>query len=131
MTHHPDIQFILDLLRLLGKEEICDLVFWIVDEEDNLQFFLGCNDVFGWASADAEEITSENLPQLRQAIIDIKAIDEHAPIWDACQLFVARIRGMRPQGAAYPKEKELWPLFDACGPEREVGFRNPYKPGEK
>jgi len=28
-------------------------------------------------------------------------------------------------------EKELWPLLDACGPEREVGFGNPKSPGDK
>lgn len=47
-------------------------------------------------------------------------------------LFCARVRGERPQGAAYKVRypEELWPLFDAAGPEREVGFGNPRKPGE-
>lgn len=48
-----------------------------------------------------------------------------------CDLFAARVRGMRPQGAAYTfYPPETWPLFDACGPEREIGFGNPYRPGE-
>ena len=35
------------------------------------------------------------------------------------ELFSARVRKMRPQGASYKLyPKELWPLFDACGPER-------------
>lgn len=49
----------------------------------------------------------------------------------ALDLYSCRIEGMRPQGAVYRhNKKELWPLFDACGPEREVGLGNPYKPGE-
>lgn len=32
---------------------------------------------------------------------------------------------MRPQGAAYTKDKRVIPLFDACGPARETGFGNP------
>ena len=39
---------------------------------------------------------------------------------------------MRPQGAYYPEsDPETWPLFDDCGPEREVGLGNPYRPGER
>lgn len=40
------------------------------------------------------------------------------------------MRKERPQGACYPSNKDLWPLFDACGPEKPTGFGNPYKPGE-
>lgn len=50
----------------------------------------------------------------------------------ASSLFACRSRKMRPQGACYPDDHpELWPLFDACGPEREVGMGNPYRPGER
>lgn len=47
-------------------------------------------------------------------------------------LFAARSRKMRPQGAAYKVRypEELWGLFNAAGPEREVGLGNPRKPGE-
>ena len=34
--------------------------------------------------------------------------------------FVARIRRMRPMQAAYPRNPALRPLFDACGPPRDV-----------
>lgn len=45
-------------------------------------------------------------------------------------LFSARSRGMRPQGAYYKLfPRDTWELFDACGPEREVGVGNPYVPG--
>ena len=117
------IQFILDLLRLLGKEELYDAVWWTAD----LHFFVGCNDVFGYACADAEEITPEQLPLLRQAIADAKEADNVVGSCYGCLLFAARVRGMRPLKASYPREQKLWPLFDACGPEREIGFWNLHK----
>lgn len=46
-------------------------------------------------------------------------------------LYAARVREMRPQGACYSRyPEEAWPLFHAAGPEREVGHGNPYRPGE-
>lgn len=46
-------------------------------------------------------------------------------------LFAAKVKGMRPQGAAYTYiPTDAWDLFDACGPERQTGMGNPYKPGE-
>lgn len=52
-----------------------------------------------------------------------------APVGD---LFAARVRSMRPQGAAYKVryDKSIWPLFDACGPEREIGMGNPRAIGD-
>jgi hypothetical protein len=49
----------------------------------------------------------------------------YMPVW-GCDLFVCRERKMRPQGAVYPEDRRFWPLFDACGPEREVGLGNPH-----
>jgi hypothetical protein len=47
------------------------------------------------------------------------------------ELFAARVRGVRPQGASYSLyPRATWPLFDACGPKRETGLGNPYEPGE-
>lgn len=83
------------------------------------------SDVFAWGGADAEDITPERLPVLEQAWLDCKAVD--AEEWTV-ELYAARVRGMRPQGAAYPKEADIAALFDACGPQREVGLGNPRKP---
>lgn len=45
-------------------------------------------------------------------------------------LYAARVRHERPQGACYAAyPRQLWPMFDAVGPEREVGIGNPYAPG--
>lgn len=83
------------------------------------------SDVFAWGGADAEDITPEHLPVLERAWLDCKVAD--AEEWTV-ELYAARVRGMRPQGAAYPKEAAVAALFDACGPEREVGLGNPRKP---
>lgn len=52
-----------------------------------------------------------------------------APVGD---LFAARVRGMRPQGAAYKVryDKSIWHLFNECGPERETGPGNPKEIGQ-
>jgi len=87
---------------------------------------INCNDLFMWASADGEPITEETMPLFRKAYDDC---NQDANI--AGQLYCSRIKQMRPQGACYSSiPKNLWHLFDACGPERETGFGNPCKPGE-
>ena len=88
-----------------------------------------CNDLFYWAVADAEHITEETLQDFNKAIDDC-AGNKDLGAW----LYCSRIRKMRPQGAAYSYiPEELWPLFDACGPERPTdssAFGNPFKRGE-
>src|SRR5690606_6019592 len=73
-----------------------------------LQAYVNCNDVFYWGSADCEEITKENIHLLIQSVKDCYEIGGY---WCASEfsdtLFACRSRGMRPQGAAYPK-KECW-----------------------
>jgi hypothetical protein len=86
------------------------------------------SDVFAWGCADAEDVTPETLPLLEQACLDLRAIGRSEVVYTA-DLYAARVRGMRPQGAAYPKERAATQaLFDACGPEREIGLGNPRKP---
>lgn len=87
---------------------------------------VGCNDIFFWGCADAEDINEETLPLYHKALEDCGENHEVAAM-----LYCARIRKERLQGAAYSFVPEvLWQLFHDCGPEREVGFGNPYKPGE-
>jgi len=127
-----DQQFILDVLDLFSREDLVGMLSWCCDEEyAPITFWVKCSDTFCWGCADAEVLTPETLPILKQAIEDCKRIDPVFGSVYACDLFTARIRQMRPQGAAYPENRDLWPLFDACGPERETRFGNPYKPGER
>ena len=100
-----------------------DSVWWRLDDkEEELELYINCNDAFYWGCADREEITPENIEALESAKKALGA-DEHG---FAGLLFCARVRELRPQGALYGYiPEELWPLFDACGPVREVDIGNP------
>lgn len=113
------------VLNLFSDHDIHSLLFWKSDG----YFGMNVNDVFFWGAADLEQVTPENIDELERAIQDCIAIDDCAET-EGCLLFAARQRNARPQGAAYPENRALWPLFDAAGPERETGFGNPYKPGD-
>lgn len=83
-----------------------------------------CSDLFVWGCSDGEGITQDELAGLNECLV---LSPKHGGI-----LWVARKRGTRPQGAYYSHIDETeWHLFDAVGPEREVGLGNPYKPGER
>lgn len=117
--------FVLDVLKVFEVDH-CDELLWHVDG-DTVTFTILCNDFFYWGCADGERVTPDNLPALRQAFADTAAATRHGDCW-AGPLFCARQRGMRPQGAQYKHiDTDLWPLFDACGPAREVGLGNPRK----
>lgn len=124
-----DNEYILKVLQLASKYDLCGDLYWRTDDEyEPCTFFVNCNDVFAWACADCEEITPENIDELERAMQDcIKASNLTGGEIYGEMLFCCRIRKMRPQGAAYPKKcPDLWPLFDACGPERKTDFGNPH-----
>lgn len=122
---------ILTILSFISENDLIGDVYWRCDDEyAPITFWINCNDLMAWGSSDGEDLTIENLSVLRQSIDDIETIDKVGFIYGP-SLFVCRMRKQRPQGAAYPKEESLWPLFDACGPERKVELGNPYKPGQK
>jgi hypothetical protein len=116
------LNFVLDVLRLFSLDETdCygDL-FWRCENPDTIEFFVNVNDIFWWATADLEPITPEDLPAMRQAVADVRKITECKHVSDAFVLWAARKRKMRPQRPAYHMwDKQLWALFDACGPERK------------
>lgn len=125
-------EFVMQILEFFAKEDIRDMLYWRTDGEyAPITFYIITNDLMYWGCADAEAVNAETLPILKQAISDCKAIDPVLGAIEGCNLFACRVRKMRPQGAAYPDERGLWPLFDACGPEREVGLGNPYRPGKE
>lgn len=112
---------IVQLVDAINDLECNDEIFWnrgnIVGHEEGC--FLNCNDAFAWGYSDAEILSVEDIPALREAHKD-------ADMCDGSLLFIARKRKMRPQGAMYAHiEKKFWPLFDACGPARESCFGNP------
>jgi hypothetical protein len=119
------IDYAHEVLDLFAFDNTGD-IWWRTDGEyAPVTFFVLCSDLFWWGTSDLERITPDNLPALKQAFVDAgEAADDGAGM--AAYLFCARQRGMRPQGAQYKHiDKELWPLFDACGPARVVELGNP------
>jgi hypothetical protein len=123
-----ELDDILAVMRLAAKHDLQDCIGYSFDDGD-VSFYVPCSDVFGWGCADAEELPIENLPLLERAIDDCLAIDPVCGMLSGMELYCARVRNLRPQGPAYPENQELWPLFDACGPERAIDHGNPSEPG--
>ena len=70
-----------------------------------------CNDIFV-LGADCEIITKETLPEFNQAVDDCFGNLELAAI-----LYCARRFKLRPLKKEYEYiPRNLWPIFDACGP---------------
>jgi len=124
-------EFILKVLSTIEEYSVYDDIWWRTDEEfAPITFFVKCNDLFFWGCADDEVLTPENIDQLCVAYEDAGKAKKYAYSFGSL-LFCARIRKQRPQGAYYEYiPKELWPLFNECGPERVPGFGNPYDIGE-
>jgi hypothetical protein len=112
------------------------------NDDSKMRVSLNCSDVFAWGSADFEEITEENLPVLKQTaqdLLDINGAGSAATI-ELSNLFAARVRGQRPQGAylakfdKFPKDPPFFihggfdkvkELYRAVGPERGIDLFNP------
>lgn len=119
--------FTLRVLALFAMfpNDCTEQLMWRCDGEyAPLTFMVNCSDVFAWACADAEIIEPGDIDDLKRAFADVRAADD-CSMDEAPNLWVARKRRTRPQGAAYPKTPALWPLFDAAGPERAVALDNP------
>jgi len=104
-----------ELLKLLFDHDAHDDLFWNCSGPyAPITFFIQCSDVFYWATADLEKVTSENLPILRQSY-------EDAGNLYGGDLFCARVRGMRPQRPYLKqiRDEKIKELFLACGPERD------------
>lgn len=129
--------FILRVLRVFENADSYDSVFWRTDgEHAPITFFALCNDVFWWATADAEKITEENVGLLESTARELIEIDSKERASHACHpctnldahshptiylesLFAARCRKMRPQRPFMKNMKDpILSLFLACGPER-------------
>jgi hypothetical protein len=125
-----DLEFVRRVLAVFdgfGGSPEGDELWWRVDEGyAPVTFFAKCSDFFYWGTADLEEITPNNVGELEKAVEDCRAVEKICATLHAVSLFCARVRKTRPQGACYPSiDKRLWPLFDACGPERPVNLTNP------
>lgn len=116
---------VLEIFSLSHADAYGDL-FWRVDE-GKVSLYANVSDVFAWGGSDCEPITVETLPELERAYADLKEVGGEE---FTAELFAARRRQMRPQGAAYPGKADsagaaVAALYNACGPEREIGLGNP------
>jgi len=109
------LSFITRVLRIFWTEDSESMMFWRVDNNQP-SFYVMCSDTFVWASADAEQITPDNIDLLEQSIEDVKVLGEAWLGW-GFTLFCARVRGIRVMPLLKFPEA-LKELFDACGPER-------------
>lgn len=114
---------------------------WFISTCSKVYFpCINCNDFFAWGCADAEEVTEENFPILKQSIEEVEAIafcdeksideeeekDRSKAYRYGGLLFCARVAKIRPQGAYYEHlPKCLWEKFNECGEKREIKFGNP------
>ena len=129
-----DAELAARVLALFDKYELYEFLWWRTGKRygggefrSPASFFVNCNDLFYWGCADCEEITPENVAELERALADAESAEKYMAVHGG-ELFCCRLRKMRPQGAYYNRIPEaLWPLFDACGPEREVGGGNPHR----
>lgn len=122
---------IVRLLDVIWQFDIEECLFYRVDNGEP-SFYIMCNDVFDWGTADLEEVTPHDIHKLVKAIDDVHVVINDSPTTGAL-LYCARQRKMRPQGAYYAlMSSEVWPLFNEAGPARELNMVNPKpQPDEK
>ena len=120
--------FLVRVLELfsMSHADIYGDLFWRVDD-GTVRMFANVSDVFLWGGSDVEEITPATLPVLEQAYKDLKAVGAEEFM---SELYAARQRHVRPQGAAYPTDAhEAWrrvsELYNECGPARKTDLGNP------
>lgn len=68
------------------------------DDPDSLFVAVTCPDVFAGGCSDVEQVTADNVELLEETISEMER-DHPDSAHLAPQLFCARVRGMRPQGA--------------------------------
>lgn len=111
-----------EVFALFAETENFDgALFWRVDMRPGysreITLFAECNDLFYWATADAEEITKDDIPLLRRTLKDLKRLDATEVLG---HLFAARKRKLRPQRPCYRgMGPALAALYDACCTEAE------------
>ena len=145
MTALSNYHLMVKVMKLMSLYDDRDSLFWRWDEDEKeMMLYVMCNDLFYWATADLEQITHENVDLLKQSYVDCKIANEITGVTYATQLFACRVRGMRPQGAAYPgdvefkytdhteidSQKAIRYLMDQAGPVRTTDdkpFGNPYE----
>jgi hypothetical protein len=111
---------VLRVVRAIASTDGTEVDIWWQRFGDRIVPIVTCNDTFAYATADAEEITAENVHLFEQAKADMHAVDEDG---DWGLLFVARVRGLCPMpmllnSPRSHRSKAEIALLEACGPPR-------------
>jgi hypothetical protein len=120
----PNAVFTRRVLKVFGDAHAHEDLLWTVDDYGRVYFTVNVSDDFEWGCADGENIPPRNLHILERAYADLKALETGSGVRPTSRttylamLYAARVRGVRPQRAAYPDLPDLGALLDACGPER-------------
>lgn len=114
-------EFVLRVLAVTAAADGREDIWWRTDGEyAPVTFWVLCNDVFYWATADMEPLTPETIGELERAYADVRTATGDASY--GATLYCARRRKMRPQRPVYERlDERLRPLFDACGSPRARG----------
>lgn len=117
MSPIEQLAFIKELLDIIDKHDATSDLFWRKQPDGSFCFYINCNDLFYWATADAEDVTPADLETLDQAYTDA---DTAGGEYFGAQLYAARRRQMRPQAPYFQYFNDnLVELFKAAGPPRE------------
>lgn len=110
-------QYKINLLKLAAKYGINDLLLW----NEELEFSIMCSDAFFYATADDEEVLSqEDVDLLEQCIKECLNVGDGLGELRGTLLYVAKKRKMRPLLDIYTHiPKAVQELLNACGPDRE------------
>jgi hypothetical protein len=113
-------QYKINLLKLAAKYDIKDTFLW----NEELEFSIICSDSFFFATADAEDVLSqEDVDLLEQCIKDCLDTGDRLGELHGTLLYVAKKRKMRPLLDIYTHiPKAVQELLNACGPEKRNLF---------
>lgn len=110
-------QYKINLLKLAAKYDIKDTFLW----NEELEFSIICSDSFYYATADAEDVLSqEDVDLLEQCIKDCLDTGDRLGELHGTLLYAAKKRKMRPILDIYTHiPTGVQNLLNACGPERK------------
>lgn len=103
-NEHVMPEYKIQLLKFFAQHDLCmaDILLW----DENLNFYILCNDLFVWASADAEPIESDSDIQLITSCYEVinnicKSVQVHIDYNDVFTYMVCRKRNEQPQQPMY------------------------------
>ena len=109
---------VLRVLEFFANHDIRESLKWCWEiEPATIRPYLDASDWFRKGAVEAVYFGADDLPAIEQAMRECEAMakfcEGYGPLLWAC-----RKEKRRPAKESYPDCEKLWPLFDACGPEK-------------